>query len=766
MKNNAPSATATRRRLRLSALAARLKQRPRRRPRSRLRRWFGVRRTTGFVLLAAMVALRIWDPAPLENLRLRAFDYYQALKPRIPYQRPVTIVDIDEASLRAFGQWPWPRTLVADMVDRLKAHGSVAIGFDVIFAERDRMSPANVARALRDLDPDTKEKLEKLPSNDDMLANALRGTRAVLGQSGILATTTPDPSMPRSGIATVGPDPSPYLITYLGLLTNVPVLEQAAAGRGLLTIRNERDGVVRRLPLIVKAGGIVAPALTLDILRAVTDSGAILVRTDAAGVKSVAVPGLEIPTDRNGQLWIHFGPHDPARYVSAKDLVEGRVPAERFRGKLVLIGTSSVGLLDIKTTPLDPAIPGVEIHAQVLESILARAVLSHPNWAKLAELAAIAAVGTVIAVLAPVIGAGLLFVLGAAIAAILIAGSWFLFDRSGLLLDFTFPLLASLLIYVTLVFISYVREQKDRRRIRQAFGQYLSPALVEQLAQSPEKLVLGGEERTMTVMFSDVRDFTAISESFKRDPQGLTQLMNRFLTPLTNAIIGRKGTIDKYMGDAIMAFWNAPLDDPDHEHNACLAALDMVRSVEELNAVRAEEARLAGIPFLPIRIGIGINTGLCVVGNMGSQLRFDYSVLGDPVNLASRIESRTKDYGVAILAGERTIAKTAGLVAALELDLITVKGKTEPERIYAIVGDTGVAASPAFRALQEINSAMLARFRARDWDAAQAALDRAAGEMKDFGLQRLNDLYSSRIRAFRQSPPADDWNGAFAFDTK
>ena len=713
-----------------------------------------------------MIALRIWDPAPLENLRLRAFDYYQVLKPRIPFQRPVVIVDIDEASLRAHGQWPWPRTLVADLVEKLKASGSAAIGFDVIFAEADRMSPANVARALRDLDVDTRDRLAKLPSNDEVMANALRGTRAVLGQSGILATTAPDPSLPRSGIATVGPDPSPYLITYLGLLTNVPALEQAAAGRGLLTIRNERDGVVRRLPLVVKAGGIIAPALTLDLLRVVTNSGAILVRTDAAGVKSVAIPGLEIPTDRNGQLWIHFGPHDPARYVSAKDLIAGGVPPDRFRGKLVLIGTSSVGLLDIKTTPLDPAIPGVEIHAQVLESILARAVLSHPNWGKLAELTATAVVGTAIAVLAPVIGAGPLFVLGAAVAAILIAGSWFFFDRSGLLLDFTFPLLASFLIYVTLVFISYVREQKDRRRIRLAFGQYLSPALVEQLAQSPEKLVLGGEERMMTVMFSDVRDFTAISESFKRDPQGLTQLMNRFLTPLTTAIIGRKGTIDKYMGDAIMAFWNAPLDDPDHERNACLAALDMIRRVEELNRVRADEARLAGAAFMPIRIGVGINTGLCVVGNMGSQLRFDYSVLGDPVNLASRIEGRTKDYGVAILAGERTIEKAAGHVAALELDLITVKGKSEPERVYAVVGNSEVAASPAFRALQDVTAAMLARFRARDWDAAQAALDRAAAGLKNFGLQRLHDLYLSRIRTFRQTPPSDDWNGVFVFDTK
>ena len=253
-----------------------------------------------------------------------------------------------------------------------------------------------------------------------------------------------------------------------------------------------------------------------------------------------------------------------------------------------------------------------------------------------------------------------------------------------------------------------MREQKDRRRIRSAFGQYLSPALVEQLAQSPEKLVLGGEARTMTIMFSDVRGFTTISETYKDDPQGLTQLMNRFLTPLTNAIIARKGTIDKYMGDAIMAFWNAPIDDAEHEINACRAAIDMLRRVDDLNAEREAEARENGQPFIPIRIGVGINTGRCVVGNMGSDLRFDYSVLGDSVNLASRLEGRSKAYGAPIIIGAATAGKAAGQFATLELDLITVKGKTEPERVFAILGGEDVAAGADFRKLSELNATMLA----------------------------------------------------------
>jgi len=717
-------------------------------------------------MLAALLALRIIDPAPLEDLRLRSFDFYQILKPRIPTVKPVVIVDIDEDSLRALGQWPWPRTLVADLVEKLKNLGTVAIGFDILFPEEDRMSPNLAAQTFRNIDEETKAKLQKLPSNDDVLAATLKRSRVVLGQSGILRTTPPDPAMPQTGIATRGPDPTAFLVTFPGLLRNVPVLEQAAAGRGLLSIRNERDGIVRRVPLVLRAGGIVAPALTLDMLRVVTNSGAVLINADAAGVRNVGVRGLEIPTDNAGQLWIHFGPHDPARYVAAKDVIEGRVPADRFAGKLVLIGTSAVGLLDIKTTPLDPAIPGVEIHAQILESVLSRIVLSHPNWATVAELAIALVVGLILTLLAPALGAGTLLGLFALSASLVIALSWYLFASAGTLIDLSFPLLSTFLIYVTLEFIGYMREQKDRRRIRSAFGQYLSPTLVEQLAQSPEKLVLGGETRTMSILFSDVRGFTTISETYKHDPQGLTQLMNRFLTPMTNAIIEHKGTIDKYMGDAIMAFWNAPIDDADHEINACRAAIDMLARVEELNLEREAEAQQSGQPFIPIAIGVGINTGSCVVGNMGSALRFDYSVLGDSVNLASRLEGRSKAYGTPIIVGAATAEKAKGEFATLELDLITVKGKTEPERIYTILGGADVAASADFRKLSELNATMLAAYRKRDWTGAIEALQLCRHAPNNFGLDEIYNLYLARIQSFQDKGPPDDWDGVFAVETK
>jgi adenylate cyclase len=334
------------------------------------------------------------------------------------------------------------------------------------------------------------------------------------------------------------------------------------------------------------------------------------------------------------------------------------------------------------------------------------------------------------------------------------------------LIDFTYPLLSTTAIYLTLIFSSFVREQAQRRQIRSAFSRYLSPALVEQLAQSPEKLVLGGEEREMTIMFSDVRGFTTISESFKHDPQGLTKLMNRFLTPLTNAILARKGTIDKYMGDAIVAFWNAPLDDKEHQLNACEAALDMLERIEGLNEVRQVEAKEGGHPYIPINVGVGLNTGTCVVGNMGSDIRFDYSVFGDSVNLASRLEGQSKEYGFPIIVGSRTALAVKEKFAILELDFIMVKGKKEPEVIYAIAGRDDTAQSGRFQRLRNLTIEMLACYRSRDWDGALAAIERGRHTDEARSLQLLYNLYEARIRGYQENPPPEDWNGAFALLTK
>ena len=736
-----------------------------------LPRWFtrrvGYARLLCLVLLIGFAALRVADPAPVEEIRVRTFDAFQRIDPRTKTIRPVTIVDIDDKSLEKLGQWPWPRTRIADLVTELTRLGAVVIAFDAVFSEPDRLNPAFAADTFRNLDPETRAKLRALPSNDQILADAIKASRVVLGESGLPEEITAlDKTLPVTGIAMLGEEPQRFMFDFPGLLRNVPVLEHAAAGRGLFTIKPERDGIVRRVPMIMQAQGQTMPSLTFEMLRVASGSGTILIKAEQGGIKSLGIKGIQIPTDHNGQLWVHYARNDASIYVPAVNVLEKSVAPDMIAGKLVLIGTSAVGLNDIKTTPVSRAMPGVEIHAQVLESTLTGDVISQPIYGIAVEFATALLFGLLVITFAPLFGPVTLVALGAAFASMLIGMSAYFYSQNRLLIDFTYPLMSTTAIYLTLIFSSFVREQAQRRQIRSAFGQYLSPALVEQLAQSPEKLVLGGEEREMTIMFSDMRGFTSISETYKNDPQGLTALMNRFLTPLTNAILNRKGTIDKYMGDAIMAFWNAPLDDKDHELNACEAALDMLERVDALNQVREQEAKEEGRPFIPLNAGIGLNTGTCVVGNMGSDQRFDYSVFGDSVNLASRLEGQSKEYGFPIIVGSKTALAVKDRFAILELDFIMVKGKKEPEVIYAIAGREDTAQSGRFQRLRNLTIEMLSCYRNRDWEGALAAIARGRKTDEANSLELLYALYEARIRGYLENPPPQDWNGAFALLTK
>lgn len=737
-----------------------------------LRRWFarklGLARVICLVLLAGFAGLRLWDPPPVQELRLRTFDMFQLLDPRHKVARPVVIVDIDDKSLARLGQWPWPRTRIADLIQSLTSNGAVAIGFDVVFSEADRLNPDLVASQMRYLDDATRARLRELPSNDQILSEAIKRSRVVLGETGQSAITSEiDKELPFTGVATVGEAGAErFLFEFPGLLRNVSVIEKVAAGRGLFTIRTERDGLIRRVPMIMRAQGNIMPSLSLEILRVVTRTPTLLVRTDKTGIRAIRVKGVEIPTDENGQLWVHYARHDPSIYVSAADVLDNTVSPSKVNGKLVLIGTSAVGLNDIKTTPVSRAMPGVEIHAQVLESVLTGAAISRPNYALGVELLVAMIIGLLVIIFTPNLGPVRLVLAGAMFAASLVGTSWFFYAKYRYLIDFTYPLLSTTAIYVTFIFSSFVREQRQRVQIRGQFAQYMSPVLVEQLAQSPEKLKLGGEEREMTIMFSDVRGFTSISESYKHDPQGLTALMNRFLTPLTNVIIEQKGYIDKYMGDAIMAFWNAPLDDPQHEINACEAAIQMLEKIDVVNKEREEEAADGGHVYIPLNVGIGLNTGIGVVGNMGSDRKFNYSVLGDSVNLASRLEGQSKEYGFPIIVGSRTALAAKDKFAILELDFIMVKGKTEPEVIYAIAGREDVMHSAAFQRLRNITIEMLGCYRSRNWQGALDAIARGRRSEDADTLEKLFKLYEARIKDFQVNPPAEGWTGAYALLTK
>lgn len=727
-------------------------------------------RLIAFAALAGLLAVRIWDPVPVEILRLKTFDAYQQIHPRAVTPQPVAIVDIDERSIAAFGQWPWPRTLLADLTEKMFAAGAVAAGFDIVFAEPDRMSPARYAGSRTGLDAALAAALARAPDTDEVFAAALARYPVVLGRFPRSETELPDRggavaphAIREASIARHGGDPAPFLAVFAGALPNVPVLESAASGIGMLVPTQDRDNVVRRVPAFLRIGDSIQPTLALEMLRVATGEKTYAIRADDAGISAVSIAGNSIPTDRQGRIWVYYAPeHRDALYVSAADVLAGNAD---LGGRLVLVGTSAVGLRDLVATPLRAAMPGVEVHAQILETVLSGTRLERPSYGLGAELVALAVVGLAVVLLVPAIGAWWTLAAGTVLMTGLVAGAWHLFVAQELLLDISWPLLASLLVFSLLAFMNYVREQADRRQIRAAFSRYLAPEVVNRLSDNPGQLRLGGEMREMTLLFSDVQGFTGIAENY--DAVGLTRLINEILTPITAEVLRTGGTVDKYMGDAVMAFWNAPVDDADHARNACRAALAIQAAKAPLNARLAAQAAEEGHSFAPVNFGVGVNSGECCVGNMGSDMRFDYSVLGDAVNLASRLEGQTRTYGVGIVVGEETRRQARDL-AMLELDLIRVKGKTAPVRIFALLGNETLAETAAFRTLLALQEGFLSAYRAQDWQAARdgASGARTAATHAGLDLAVLYDLYESRIEAFAAAPPPRDWDGVYVATTK
>ncbi|MGI9514754.1 MAG: CHASE2 domain-containing protein, partial [Anderseniella sp.] len=557
----------------------------------------------------------------------------------------------------------------------------------------------------------------------------------------------------QSPIAMLGPDPKRFLDTYQGMVRNVPELEAKAQGRGMVSLRPERDGVVRKMPLVMMAQDKMLPSLSLELLRVATGQSTILIRSGDAGVNSVVLAGVAMPTDKNAKAWLHFRTHDQRIFVSAADLLADRVNTGVFKGRIVLLGASATGLFDLKATPVEAAMPGVEAHAQLINAILSKTLLQRPAWANGMEVSLTLLIGLALIGLLPRFGAVITVIAGGVVAAAVVGASWWAFTQKALIFDYAFPLLASLAVTSVLIVLGYLQEEIDRRRIRTAFGQYLSQDMVEQLTEDPDKLILGGETKDMSILFSDVRGFTTISEQYKSNPQGLTMLINSLLTPLSEAVVAHKGTIDKYMGDNIMAFWNAPLADDEHAYNACCAALDMTRRQALLN----EEREAAG--DIALDIGVGINTGECVVGNMGSDFRFDYTVLGDAVNLSARLEGQTKSYGTQIIIGRQTAEAVEGRLAVLQIDRVRVKGKKEPEDIFALLGDSEMAAADRFQALSQEHGAMLDAYYAQRWEDVRRIAERCVKKAEEFDFAEFYRIYSNRAAEFSAKPPGKAWDG-------
>jgi adenylate cyclase len=710
-------------------------------------------------LLFMAVALRIADPEPVARLRLAVFDTYLNLRPRqVDPRLPVRIVDIDDASLARIGQWPWPRTRLAEIIDKLKADGARTVTLDLILAEPDRLSPAEFAKLFAgqpDLAPLVGQ-ASQLPSNDERLAAAIATAPVIVGLAGETAGDKPPPK-PHASFVIAGDDPLQFVPQFRGTVESLPVLTKAARGLGAVNWLPERDQVVRRVPLLLSIAGMLYPSLPLETLRVALNETTVFVRSSGGssvnafgqrtGIEHVRVGQTVLPTDGDGELWLRLTRPDARRYISAHRVLDGTLDAKEVAGRDILVGTSAVGLLDLRATPLDSAVPGVEVHAQALEQMLNGDHLSRPPFATGLELVYLVAAGAALAWLIGRLGAVGAAVIGAGAVLVVFAVSWLAYTSAGYLLDPVYPSIALLLVYLATSLTGYIATERERSRVRSAFGHYVAAPLVEELARNHDKLKLGGETREVTVLFADVRGFTNIAEGLTAEQ--LIAFLNRLFTPLSDIILEERGTIDKFMGDAVMAFWNAPVLEDTHAASACRAALRMQAQVGRLNDLWAAEAAARGEVVTHVQLGIGLNTGDCCVGNVGSPQRFDYSILGDVVNVASRLEGTTKTYGVPIIVGEQT-ALAAPSLAFLEIASVKVRGKERPERIYALLGEEGVERSNDFARLSGAHARLLAALATADAVAARSAL----AECRDLGGVALSRLYDDYERQLSERPPA------------
>jgi adenylate cyclase len=702
----------------------------------------------GLVLLAGFLGLRVWDPVPAQLVRNEIFDQYQVLWPRPESTGEVVIVDLDDASLAEYGQWPWPRTLLAYMVQRLFDMGADVVAFDVVFAEADRLSPAQLAASLDGLSPALRQGLASLPDNDAIFADTIGRHPVVLGQPA-LHDVPAGSQLEDSGAGTVaelGRDPRPFLQRYEGLVRNLPVLEAAASGIGAVTIALDQDGVARRVPLALVVGERILPALSIEALRLRGGEPSIVIRSGENGVAAVGVAGHAVPTDRQGRIWVRYGASGSIPYIPAADILSGHLDPEAIAGRIVLVGTTAAGLFDIKRTPISPATPGVEVHAHLLETVLTDTYLKRPTTVEGAEIVAMVVASLLVIVLVPSFGALATLGVGSVVMISLALATWYLFAEHLILMDVSFAALASLTIYAVITYLKYVSEESERKTVRTAFAQYLPPAVVERLASHPEQLRLGGEARELSILFSDVRGFTSISETMA--PEELATFVNRILNALTGAVLDNRGTVDKYIGDAVMALWNAPLDDAEHGRNACRGALAMVKAIEMLDHELAA-ALPPGAVAHRIAVGVGVNTGIAAVGNFGSDYRFDYTALGDTVNLAARLESLCPIYGCPAIVSEQTVAE-APEFATLEIDTVQVKGRKEAVRIFALVGDEQLASTAAYQRLREVHSTLLKELALNDVARATLSLDTARKLAGTMPIQGIYDRYAKRIAEMDQ----------------
>lgn len=714
------------------------------------------------VLLLALCVDTVFRDG-LSRLSDLVFDGFQRAAPRAATADPgVLVVDIDEASLARVGQWPWPRDQMGQLVDTVGSLGAAAIAFDMVFTEPDRTSLGPQLKRLQAQGIAIQVAPNAPLDNDQLFAEAIARNPVVMGVA-LSSETGRALSPPLAGLSFAGSDPRAYLPAFEGGLSNLPVLTAAATGIGSFSFPPARDNIIRAMPLVASADGQLYPGLGVEALRVAQSASGLLLRSsDASGERAagplaltaVKVGMLELPAAADGRFRIHYSAMPHMTVIPAWQLLQGDAAAwaDKVEGRVVLIGTSAIGLRDIVATPLAAAEPGVNVHAELIDQALNQQFLQRPDWARGAEVL----VAVVSSLLLLLVLAGARPLLSSLAFALLLGGvfglAWWAYTRHAWLLDPLPALLCLLAVFVSMMPTLLFVGNREKRFVRSAFSRYLSPALVERLSHDAQALQLGGETRQITVLFSDIRGFTALSENLS--PDALTTLLNDFLTPMTDVLLAHEATIDKYIGDAIMAFWNAPVDIAAHPRKACLAALGMAAAVDALNRERGSA----------LRIGVGLNMGEACVGNLGSQQRFSYSAIGDTVNLASRVESLTKYYGVTLMVTDAVRAEAADL-AYVEVDRVRVVGRNEPVQLFALLGDAQLAQQSEFASLAQAHAQVLALYRGGDFCAALNALQLLRMQTCAASLSALHALYVQRLEQLIIHPPTQ-WDGIFTATSK
>jgi adenylate cyclase len=693
------------------------------------------------LIVSGLTFIRWADPAALRELRNTAFDQYQRLAPREYVPVPVRIVDIDETSLRELGQWPWPRDRIAELLARLNELGAAVVVFDILFAEPDRLSPRTVLQNVSAIDSSL---LSSLPDNDEIFAQQIAAHPTVMGLARVPDGSPPPP--PKASFAFVGENPVAAIPPVSGVVEPLPVLAQAAQGIGDTSMNLlQENAIVRIMPMFQSDGTQLLPSLTLEALRVAQGASTYIVESTPeppASIVAVKVGDFEVPTTDTGGLWLYLTPDRPDRYVSASKVLKGSAEelGPLFEGNIVFVGTSAAGLLDIRATPLGQNVPGVSLHAQALEQMLTSRFLSRPDWADGLEITVIAAVGLLVVAMTAMFSPWIAITAGTAISLGFFALSWHAFRSWGFLIDPVAPIIASSAAQFAAVGFRLLVTDRERRHIRRAFGNYVSPAVLAR-AENQSELRLGGEDREITMMFMDIRDFTTISESLPST--SLVSFLNTLLTGLSRHIIDSDGTLDKFIGDSIMAFWNAPVDVDAHPARAARCALKMRETLREMN-----ETGALGIDR-KVAIGIGVNTGIACVGEIGAENRFNYSAVGDSVNTTARIESMCKEVGFDILVSGSTAERLTGF-AMLDAGSRSLKGKSTKTELYLLIGDEAVARTADYEALKRAHADFLAALSQgqpdRITETSAAAVAASAPLLP--GLERF---YSQASAAFRKS---------------